>query len=92
MFFAFKTEKSNTGGYTEVIVPAATWAIFKSDIHTQEETGDRVSGLIKRIYTDWLPTANYTKVEGFEFELTYKCGDKYYSEKWIRVVPDRDGA
>jgi len=92
MIFAFKTGKSNTEGYTEVNVPSATWAIFKSDIHTIEETSDSISCVIKRIYTDWLPTANYDKVEGFEFELTYKCGDKYYSEVWIRVATVKEEA
>lgn len=90
MIFAFKTEKSNMEGYTVVDVPAATWAIFKSELHTVEETSNALTGLIKQIYTDWLPTANYTKVENYEFELTYKCKDKYYSEIWIRVMPNKE--
>lgn len=90
MVFAFKTEKSNIEGYTIVDIPSATWAIFKSELHTVEETSNALTGLIKRIYTDWLPTANYTKVENFELELTYKCKDKYYSEIWIRVKPTKE--
>lgn len=90
MVFAFKTDKSNVDGYTVVDIPSATWAVFKSELHTVEETSNALTGLIKRIYTDWLPTANYTKVENYELELTYKCRDKYYSEIWIRVVPIKD--
>lgn len=90
MLFAFKTDKSNVEGYTVIDVPSSTWAIFKSELHTVEETSNALTGLIKRIYTDWLPTSNYTKVENFELELTYKCKDKYYSEIWIRVLPAKE--
>ncbi len=90
MLFAFKTENSNVEGFTVVDVPSSTWAIFKSELHTVEETSNALTGLIKRIYTDWLPTANYTKVENYELELTYKCKDKYYSEIWMRVMPNKE--
>lgn len=90
MLFAFKTEKSNVEGYTVVDVPPSTWAIFKSELHTIEDTSNALTGLIKRIYADWLPTANYSKVENYELELTYKCKDKYYSEIWIRVMPMKE--
>lgn len=90
MVFAFITDKSNVEGYTVVDIPSSTWAIFKSEIHTVEETSKALTSLIKRVYTDWLPTANYTKVENFELELTYKCKDKYYSEIWIRVIPAKE--
>lgn len=90
MVFAFQTEKSNTQGYTILDVPSSTWAIFKTELHTMEGTSDAISSLIKRIYTDWLPTVNYTKVENFELELTYKCKDKFYSEIWIRVMPNTE--
>ena len=90
MIFAFKTERSNVEGYTVVDIPSATWAIFKSELHTVEETSNALTGLIKRIYTDWLPAANYTKVENYELELTYKCKDKYYSEIWIRIMPNKE--
>ena len=87
MIFAFKTEKSETKDYTVITVPAATWAVFKSDFHTMEGTSDAIQNLIKRVYSEWLPTAGYRKVEQFEMELTYKEGDKFYSEIWIRVTP-----
>ncbi len=89
MLFAFKADKSNTDGYRVLEVPAATWAIFKSREHTEEETTAVIQDLIKRVYTDWLPTANYEKVNGFELEMYYgnPGSGKCYCETWIRVAP-----
>lgn len=90
MIFAMKTEKSMIDGYTVVDIPSSMWAVFKSDLHTIEETTSAISSLIKRVYTEWLPTASYSKLEGFELELTYKCESMYYSEIWIRVKHEGD--
>lgn len=90
MLFAHKTPQSNMEGYTVLDVPASTWAVFRSELHTIAETSKAITGIIKRIYTEWLPTVNYTKIEGYEMELTYKTKDKYYSEIWIRVTPNRE--
>ena len=88
MLFAYRTKNCNTDGFTQVNVPAATWAIFKSEKHTQEQTADVTQNLIKRVYTDWLPTAAYKKVDGYELELYFVADiDKYYVETWIRVEP-----
>ncbi|MCL1819510.1 MAG: AraC family transcriptional regulator [Oscillospiraceae bacterium] len=86
MLFAFKTENSKTDGYTQVDVPAATWAIFKTKKHTMEETSGEIQGLIKRVYTDWLPTASYNQVYGYDMELYWGTEDGMcYCETWIRV-------
>ena len=88
MLFAYQTKNCNTEGFTQVEVPAATWAIFKSETHTVEQTSGVVQNLIKRVYTEWLPTAAYKKVDGYELELYFVSGiDKYYVETWIRVEP-----
>ena len=88
MLFAYQTENCNTEGYTKVEVPAATWAVFKSDEHTVEQTSSVVQNLVKRICTEWLPTATYKKIDGYELELYFVSGiDKYYIEIWIRVEP-----
>ncbi len=88
MLFANRTKTCNTDGFTEVEIPAATWAIFKSEKHTEEQTSGVIQSLIKRIYTDWLPTASYKKVDGYELELYFVSDiDKYYCEAWIRVEP-----
>ena len=88
MLFAYRTSACNTEGFTQVEVPAATWAIFKSEKHTVEQTGAVVQNLIKRVYTDCLPTAAYKKVDGYELEAYFVSGlDQYYVETWIRVEP-----
>lgn len=89
MLFAYKTSKSQTKGYKEVTVPAATWAIFRTENHTLEGTSEALQGLIKRIYTEWLPTADYEKADGYELELYYGSGSVYWSEAWIRVKPKK---
>jgi len=88
MLFAYHTKNCNTEGFTKVEVPAATWAVFKSEKHSVEQTGSVVQSLIKRVYTDWLPTAAYKKIDGYELELYFVSDiDKYYVETWIRVEP-----
>ena len=88
MIFAYQTENCDTTGFTEVEVPAATWAIFKTEKHKPENTASVVQSLIKRIYTDWLPTAAYKKIDGYELELYLVSEmDEYYVEAWIRVEP-----
>ena len=53
-----------------------------------EETPSTIQALIKRVYTEWLPTANYEKVDGYELELYYDTDDGMcYCETWIRVTP-----
>lgn len=87
MLFAHKTNKSQSGGYKEVTVPAATWAIFKTENHTTAGTSEAIQNLVKRVYTEWLPTANYEKIDGYELELYYDNGSTCWSEVWIRVSP-----
>jgi AraC family transcriptional regulator len=88
MLFAYRTDACNTAGFTLVDVPAATWAIFKSEKHAAEQTSGVVQSLVKRVYTEWLPTAAYNKIDGYELELYFSSDiDKYYVETWIRVEP-----
>lgn len=86
MLFAYQTDKSDTTGYTTVEVPTATWAIFRSEQHTIEQTSKVMQNLIKRVYTDWLPTAGFEKVDGYELELYYGTGYNCFCETWIRVI------
>lgn len=85
MICAFKTPQSDTEGFVEVNVPAATWAVFRSEKHTVEQTSAVMQNLVRRVYTDWLPTANYDKMDGYEMELYYGSGDHCRCETWIRV-------
>lgn len=86
MLFAYRNKNSNPEGFVEVTIPASTWAIFTTEKHTQEETSSVLQALIKRVYTEWLPTAGYKKIDGYELELYFVSDiDKYYCETWIRV-------
>lgn len=90
MLCAFAAPGRDSTGYKVVDVPASTWAIFKSErlpAGELEKTSDLIQDLIKRVYTDWLPTAAYDKVDGCELELYYNDGKEFWTETWIRVVP-----
>lgn len=90
MLFAEKTPAANSEGYTEVEVPAATWAVFKSEPYTDGDGSVTAAcqTLYKRIYGEWFPTASYTLVPCYELEIYYwtKTG-KTTMEVWLRVQP-----
>lgn len=90
MLCVMKTPLSDTTGYKVVDVPKATWAIFETNVHKVEDTTKMIQELNKRVYTEWLPTADYEIVEGFDFEMYYTTQEgKYYEETWGRVVPKK---
>lgn len=90
MLFVEKTPESDSTGYTEVQVPAATWAVFKSEPYTDGDGSVTAAcqSLYKRIYGEWFPTASYTLVPCYELEIYYwaKTG-KTIMEVWLRVQP-----
>ncbi len=85
MIFAFQKKGSRTEGFTEAVVPAATWAVFQSREHSQEDTPKVIQELIRNVYTEWLPNAPYEQLEGCDMELYYGEGGKNRCEYWIRV-------
>lgn len=88
MLCVLKTALSDPTGYTVVEVPKATWAIFRNEPHDTNETPSAVQGLTSRVFTDWLPTANYDVVDGFDFEMYYYHVDgSCHEEIWVRVKP-----
>ncbi|MDD4797048.1 MAG: helix-turn-helix domain-containing protein [Eubacteriales bacterium] len=87
MIFARRTPESKPEGYVQVTVPAATWAVFTSERHGQEQTSAVTQDLIKRVYTEWLPTAGYDILSGYELELYYGTGENCRVEARMRVEP-----
>ncbi len=86
MICSLETPLSDTSGYTVVSVPASTWAILSNEPHPIEDTPSETQKLVSRVYTDWLPTANYDIIHGYDFEMYYYTADgKCYEETWIRV-------
>lgn len=90
MLCVMKTPLNSTEGYTVVDVPKATWAIFVNEPHSIEDTSNEVQKLASRVYTEWLPTAAYELIQGYEFEIYYSQHQgKYYEELWFRVIPKK---
>lgn len=86
MIGAVRTKNSNTDGYTIIDVPATTWAVFTSEEYLAQDISTATQSLAKRIYSEWLPTAAYEKVQGPEVEVygTRQNG-MWYTEIWIKV-------
>lgn len=89
MLCVVENPKSKAGKYKVVEVPDSTWAIFTTEQYEiRNDGGKSIRALNKRIYSEWLPTSNYEKVDGYDLEMYYGDGDgKGHCEVWIRVVP-----
>lgn len=86
MLSAFVSDSSKTDGYTIQHIPSQTYAIFPSEKFKWDENFNEVlRNLQKRFYSEWLPTANYERVSGANFEIY--GGDKEYGyiELWFPV-------
>lgn len=85
MICAEKKEGCKTVGYTIAQVPAATWAVFRSE--ESDNIGVHIPLLFNRAYSEWLPSSGYEKVAGPDMEI-YGVAEsgKYFEEVWIPVV------
>ncbi len=87
MLCVFDKPGCNSEGFVRADVPASVWAVFKTEKHTEEQTSDAIQKIIQRAYSEWLPTAGYNKLDGYDMELYMETDDgMYYSEYWIRVI------
>lgn len=88
MLCVLENPKSKIGEYKVVEVPASTWAIFTTEQYEIEnDSGKSIRALNGRIYSEWLPTSNYEKVDGYDLEMYYGDGNgKGHCEVWIRVI------
>lgn len=87
MLCCFVGNNSNTEGYNIAHIPAQTYAIFPSKkFRWDKDFSTVLNTLQKRFYSEWLPTSNYEKVDGAEFEI-YGGNEEYgYIELWYPVV------
>lgn len=85
MLCAFKSETSQTNGYTTVTVPAQTWAVFPSDPYSWNEFDETIETLYRRFYTEWLPTSGYEQNDCMEFEMYGEKAGLHYVELWFAV-------
>lgn len=69
------------------IIPAQTYAIFPSKrFKWDEDFSSTLTTLQKRFYSEWLPTSNYEKIDGAEFEIYGGNSEYCYIELWYPVV------
>ena len=85
MLCAFRSQNSNTEGYTIAEIPAHTWAIFPSEKHEWKDLGETIGTLYKRIFSEWLPTSNYEQVGSLDMELYGGDAEHSYIEIWLAV-------
>lgn len=87
MLCAFVNPKCNKEGYTVAHIPSQTYAIFPSQrFRWDEDFSGVLSTLQKRFYSEWLPTANYEKTDGPEFEIYGGTEDLGYIELWYPIT------
>ena len=86
MMFSFVTKGCRPEGYKTVHIPAQTYAIFPTERFKWEEIGPVVHETHRRFYNEWLPTANYERADGPNFEIY--AGDTEYGhlELWFPIV------
>ena len=86
MLCSFVSDTSKTDGYVVQHIPAQTYAIFPSEkFRWDENFGEILGNLQKRFYSEWLPTANYERVPGANFEIYGGDKDYGYIELWYPV-------
>lgn len=80
-------EGAAPNGYETLAAPAATWAIFTTDEHGEEEIVERIQTMTKRVFSEWFPSSGYEHAEAPEFEMYHCRGEgRFYSEVWVPVV------
>ncbi|HEX3076879.1 MAG TPA: effector binding domain-containing protein, partial [Lachnospiraceae bacterium] len=86
MLCAFVSKNSNTEGYKVIHIPSQTYAVFPSERFLWEDFTKVLTTLQKRFYSEWLPTANYERAEGANFEIYGGTEEYGYLELWYPVA------
>ena len=86
MLCSFVSDSSKTEGYKVQHIPAQTYAIFPSEKFKWDEDFSKILGeLQKEFHSEWLPTANYERVDGANFEIYGGDTEHGYIELWFPV-------
>jgi AraC family transcriptional regulator len=82
---ALKTAECRPEGFCIAQIPAATWAVFRSE--KKRAMGSKIMELVTRAYGEWLPSSGYEKVPGpDDLEIYYTADDgSFVEEVWIPV-------
>jgi AraC family transcriptional regulator len=87
MLCSFVSKNSNTEGYKVIHIPSQTYAIFSSEkFKWGDEFFKVLSSMQKRFYSEWLPTANYERADGANFEIYGGTEEYGYIELWYPIV------
>lgn len=87
MLCSFRSKDSNTDGYQIAHIPAQTYAIFPSEpFRWDEDFNNVLCSLQKRFYREWLPTAEYTRADGPNFEIYGGNEELGYIELWYPIA------
>ena len=82
---SFMTPESKTDGYTVVEIPETTWAVFPTGMMKWEDLGAAIDEVFKKFYSEWLPTSEYEKTDGPEFEMHTGTLEEGNIELWMPV-------
>lgn len=85
MLCAFVSDTSKTKGYKVQHIPAQTYAVFPSPKFKWDEMFDVLRKLQKRFYSEWLPTTNYERADGPNFEIYGGDREYGYIELWFPI-------
>lgn len=87
MLCCFAGKNSKTADYSMAHIPAQTYAVFPSKrFNWDEDFSTILTTLQKRFYSEWLPTSNYEKIDGAEFEIYGGTVESGYIELWYPVM------
>ena len=87
MLCAFVSKNSNTNGYKTVHIPAQTYVVFSSEkFKWDDEFFKILTSMQKRFYSEWLPTANYERVDNANFEIYGGTEEYGYIELWYPII------
>ena len=90
MLCAFVSKDSKTEGYKTVRIPAQTYAVFSSETFKRDYKENDFFKILdimqKAFYSEWLPTANYERADGANFEIYGGHGEDLTVELWYPVV------
>lgn len=87
MLCAFRSKDSKVEDYQVAHIPAQTYAIFSSELFRWDEDFSNVLGTLqKRFYSEWLPTTDYVRADGPNFEIYGGTPETGYIELWYPVM------
>ena len=88
---SFVTPESNMDSYTIVEIPEMTWAVFPTGVLDWDAIGSAIDEVFRKFYSEWLPTSEYEKADGPEFEMhTQFTLEEGNIELWMPVRKKKD--